>query len=243
MDQEIRAIEQLLEDPKTVSILGRDFTTGSINGVEVVTAITGYGKVAVAAIAALALQAFDAAAVVFAGVAGSINPEVKIGDVVVADRLVQHDLDASPIFETYVVPSLGVAEIETDLELTAGIATAARRFLDERAKHEVGEIPEGLFDPDTMTIHIGLIASGDRFINNIAEAASLQGEFPDVLAVEMEGAALAQVCAERHIPFAVFRLISDNSDQDAEVDFISFISSVAAPLTAGVIDEWTAAAR
>ena len=178
---------------------------------------------------------------IFGGVAGGIRSDISIGDVVVADRLIHHDFDASPLFERYVVPSLGIAEIPADPELTAQLTSAAKRYVSTRARDEIDSIQQDLVRTERMKVVTGLIASGDRFVNNLAEAHSLQGQLPEVLAVEMEGAAVAQVCAERKIPFAVFRSISDRSDQDADVDFMAFVSSVATPLTAGVVEEWARA--
>jgi len=241
MDQEIRMIEDRLDSTGAEVFHGRRFCQGTIHGVQVVTAISGYGKVGAAATTATAIEAFDAAAVIFGGVAGGIRPDVNIGDIVIGNRLVQHDFDASPIFERYVIPSLGTAEIAADPDLTEQVAAAADRYISTRARSEIADIPEALFEIEQMKILRGLIASGDRFIGSLAEAATLQGELPDVLAVEMEGAAVAQVCRESDVPFAVFRSISDRSDQDAEFDFMAFVASVAAPLTAGIIDEWARA--
>ncbi|MDJ0954288.1 MAG: 5'-methylthioadenosine/adenosylhomocysteine nucleosidase [Acidimicrobiia bacterium] len=241
MDQEICMVEERLDNPVTLDLHGHRFVSGSLNGTHVVTSISGYGKVCAAATTAAAIYEFGVGAVVFGGVAGGLRPEVDIGDVVVADRLVQHDFDASPLFARYVVPSLGKALIEADSTLTEQLAAAAERYIATRAGREIVDVPNGMFRVTEMKLHRGLIASGDRFISNLAEAGSLLGQFPDVLAVEMEGAAVAQVCAERRVPFAVFRSISDRSDQDADVDFMSYVSSVAAPLTAGIVEEWTLA--
>lgn len=237
MDQEISAVQSRLVDPVPIEKHGQKFVRGSLAGVEVITTITGYGKVSAATTTACVVHGLDARAVIFGGVAGGISPEVDIGDVVVADRLIQHDYDASPLFERYLIPSLGLAEIPADADLTARLMTAAATYLDTRSRQEITNIPADLFEVDDIKLHQGLVASGDQFISDLAQARTLQGRLPEVLAVEMEGAAVAQVCAESHVPFGVFRLISDRSDQDAEVDFISFISSVAAPLTAGIIEE------
>lgn len=238
MDQEISLINTRISDPVEHDVLGQRFVAGHLGGVDVVTAISGYGKVGAAATATAAMIEFNIGGVVFGGVAGGIHPEIEIGDVVVADRLIQHDYDASPIFERYVIPSLGVAEIPADPEMTAALNTAVDRYLRERSAAEITNIPDELFDVAQMKHHRGLIASGDRFISSLAEARSLLGRISEVLAVEMEGAAVAQVCAERDVPFAVFRLVSDRADHDADVDFISFVSSVAAPLTAGIVEEF-----
>jgi len=241
MDQEIRMIEDRLDSPAAEVRHRRRFTSGSIHGVEVVTSISGYGKVGAAATTAAAIEAFDVAAVIFGGVAGGIRPDINIGDIVIADYLIQHDFDASPIFEPYVIPSLGAAEMPADPNLTGQIAAAAQRYLATRAQDEITDIPGNLIDIEQTKIARGLIASGDRFIGSLAEAATLRGSLPEILAVEMEGAAVAQVCRESGIPFAVFRSISDHSDQDAEHDFVAFVASVAAPITAGIIDEWARA--
>ena len=231
-------IESRLANPEVHEMFGRRLMTGWLCGVEVVTAVSGYGKVAASATAACVIQVLGAATVLFGGVAGGVGPGIAIGDIVVADRLIQHDFDASPIFDRYVIPSLGTAEIATDPGLTEQITAAAERYVRNRAAGEMSAMPDQLFDVSKMRVHRGLVASGDQFISSTTAVASLLDALPDVLAVEMEGAAVAQVCAERDIPFAVFRLISDRADRDAEVDFMSFVSSVAAPLTAGITEEW-----
>jgi adenosylhomocysteine nucleosidase len=238
MDQEISAVEARIADPTAHEFLGQRFLTGTINGVAIVATTTGYGKVGAAATTASVLHRFQPAAVVFGGVAGGIDPEVRIGDVVIGDRFIQHDYDASPIFAPQVIPSLGVSEIPADPRLSGVLGTATARYLRTRASSEIVEVPGHLFEVASMTQHTGLIGSGDQFISGVKDAADLHRRFPRMLAVEMEGAAVAQVCAERDTPFAVFRLISDRADQDAEFDFISFVSSVAAPLAAGIIDEF-----
>jgi len=238
MDQESSMVVDRIVDPVHHEFLGQSFLTGTIAGIDIVTATTGYGKVGAAATTATVLHHFGPRAVVFGGVAGGIRPDVKIGDVVVADRLIQHDYDASPLFDPYVIPSLGVAEIAADGDLTDRLMAAARKYLETRAYDEIVAVPADLFTPASMTLHRGLIASGDQFLSGVAEAGNLHHRLPEVLAVEMEGAAVGQVCAERDVPFGVFRLVSDRADQDAEVDFLSFVASVAAPLTAGIVDEF-----
>ena len=225
MDQEIRAVESQLLQPVTRELSGRQFITGSLCGTDVVTAISGYGKTGAAATTGALLAAFAVDSVVFGGVAGGIHDTVSIGDVVVADRLIHHDIDVSPRFAPHGVPSLGRAEIPADPELTMHLADAAHEHFGADA---VAATPQG-------KVHVGLVASGDQFISSEAQVAGLRRKLPEVLAVEMEGAAVAQVCAERQVPFAVFRSISDRADSDAAVDFAEFVDTVAAPLTAGVV--------
>jgi adenosylhomocysteine nucleosidase len=127
-----------------------------------------------------------------------VSPELAIGDIVVATDLIHHDLDASPIFPRYEVPALGIARLATDAFVTDCAFEAARRF--------VAEEYEG-----ASRVVRGLILSGDQFIKP-SQIADLRSRFPDALAVEMEGAAVAQVCIEAQIPCSVVRSISDDGD-------------------------------
>jgi adenosylhomocysteine nucleosidase len=237
MEQELRLIEDRLHQPTEQQAGGRRFVSGTLAGVGVVTAISGYGKVGAAATVTTALDAFAPSHVVFGGVAGGIGEGVEIGDVVVADRLIQHDFDASPIFDRFVVPSLGVAEVTADPELTDILVGAASAYVSGAFREEMARQGMLPFEAGDTAIHVGLLASGDQFIDHVAQARALLSDLPHLLAVEMEGAAVAQVCAERSIPFAVFRSISDRADQNADVDFLAFIATVAAPITAGIVDE------
>lgn len=237
MEQESRLIEAYLENPEEQTSFGRRFVSGMLAGQPIVNAVSGFGKAAAAATVAAVLERYAPSHVVFAGVAGGVGDGVDIGDIVVATGLVQHDFDASPIFERFVIPSIGVAEIPTDAALTRALASAATRYLDGQYATDVEDVELAAVDPRRTQIHTGLVASGDRFVSNAAEASSLVAELPGVLAVEMEGAAVAQVCAEAGVPVAVFRSISDRADESAEVDFLTFIASVAAPVTAGIVTE------
>jgi adenosylhomocysteine nucleosidase len=237
MEQELRLVEARLQDPRTTVVGGRRCVRGRVAGTDVVTAVTGYGKVSAAATLTSLLDRYEPSYVILGGVAGGIGQDVAIGDVVVADRLVQHDFDVSPIFDRHVIPSLGVAEIATDPVLTDRLTTAAKAYLGGSFAEDIAALSELPATISEARAHVGLIASGDRFIGHIDQARLLVEDLPSVLAVEMEGAAVAQVCAERTVPFAVFRSISDRADQHAKVDFLSFVATVAAPITAGVIGE------
>ncbi len=237
MEQESHLIEARLDEPQEETSFGRRYVRGLLEGTPIVHAVSGFGKVAAAATVAAVLERYSPSHVIFAGVAGGVGSGVEIGDIVVADRLVQHDFDASPIFEQFVIPSLGMAGIPADEFLTGKLAAAAARYIqaDYQADMESAALP--MFDSRRTRIHRGLVASGDRFVSHPAEARTLVAELPGVLAVEMEGAAVAQVCAEATVPFAVFRSISDRADEGAEVDFLAFISTVAAPVTLGIVVE------
>ncbi|MFT4108403.1 5'-methylthioadenosine/adenosylhomocysteine nucleosidase [Propionicimonas sp.] len=211
-----------LEAPlSTRRVAGRDFHTGRLCGRDVVLALSGVGKVAAASTATLLAQ--QASAVIMVGTAGGLGASVGPGDVVVASELLQHDLDARPLWERWVVPSLELARIPADRALTAALAAAAEVVVGQ---HRPDLAALGLADPHW---HLGLVASGDVFVATSELSDALRRDLPDVLAVEMEGAAIAQVCHTAGVPFAVARTISDRADADALIDFPKFLREVAAP--------------
>ena len=94
------------------------------------------------------------------------------------------------------------------------------------------------FDLQAPRVHRGLIASGDRFVATSAESAALRAALPEALAVEMEGAAVAQVCRDFNVPFAALRTISDRADDAAHVDFMRFIDQVASRYSAAILQAY-----
>jgi adenosylhomocysteine nucleosidase len=217
MHEELRAVLELMPDEHKVAVAGREFFDGHLHGRPVVAVLSRIGKVAAATTAAVLIERFKVDRIVFTGVAGGLAPGVNRGDVVVADAFMQHDMDASPIFPRYEVPLYGRDRFATDAQLTAQLEAAVRRAL-----------------PGTR-VHRGLVASGDRFVSTTAESVALQSALPDVLAVEMEGAAIAQVCHDCGVPFAAVRTISDRADDEAHGDFVSFIRDVASRHSAAIV--------
>ena len=239
MHEELRALLPLLHHPQRETLAGREFHSGQIHGQAVVLVRSGIGKVAAAVTAALLVQRFDAAPLVFTGVAGGLGAGVRVGDVVVAQQLIQHDMDASPIFPRFEVPLTGRSRFDADEALAGALAAAAQRCLLQ-APALIGAAHLADLGVDRPSLHRGLIASGDRFVSSKLESAALRAALPDVLAVEMEGAAVAQVCADFGRPFAVLRSISDRADDTAPADFTRFIQEVASVYTRVIIGDWLA---
>ncbi len=212
----------------------RELLAGTLFGVPVVLAWTQWGKVAAAITATHVLAAYSPSAVIFTGVAGGLVPKVAIGDVVVADSLVQHDLDASPIFPRYQIPLLGRSSLSSDDQLRDDLAAAASAFLAEDLSAGVPAAREqfGIRQP---VVHLGQIASGDQFISDATAAADLVQRLPGTLCVEMEGAAVAHVCLEHDVPCGVVRVISDRADASAAVDFPAFLQQIASAYTLGIL--------
>ena len=237
MHQELRALIPLLHEPRSVRLAGRDFHQGRIHGRPVVLALSGIGKVAATTTAVLLMHEFKARELVFTGVAGGLRRGVKIGDVVVARQLLQHDMDASPLFPRFEIPLTGRSRFEADAGLADALAAAAQRCLD-RADTLIGTRHLGEFGIDAALLHQGLVVSGDRFVASQAQGNELRALLPDALAVEMEGAAVAQACADFRRPFAVLRTISDRADDSAHIDFTRFIDEVASVYTRAIVEDW-----
>lgn len=218
MHEELAAVLALMPDEHRQAAAGRDFYVGHLHGQEVVAVLSRIGKVAAATTAAVLIERFRADRIVFTGVAGGLAPAVQRGDVVVADSFLQHDLDASPVFPRYEVPLYGTSTFRTDPALTSQLAAAVVRALHG------------------TRVHRGLVASGDRFVSSSAESRLLQAALPEALAVEMEGAAFAQVCHDYGVPFAAVRTVSDRADDAAHGDFLRFIEEVASRHSAAIVE-------
>jgi adenosylhomocysteine nucleosidase len=240
MHEELAAVLQALPDEQRVRVAGRDFWQGHWHGRPVVAVLSRIGKVAAATTATALIERFGVGQIVFTGVAGGLGSGVKVGDVVLARSFVQHDMDASPLFPKHEVPLYGRSRFQTDVDLSAALLSAARTVLTQVADH-VGKDAVTEFALQSVRVHEGLIASGDRFVSTTAECRVLQQALPEALAVEMEGAAVAQVCADYGVPFAALRTISDRADDDAHADFSRFIREVASRYSVAMLSQWLSA--
>jgi adenosylhomocysteine nucleosidase len=216
-------------------VAGREFWQGHWHGHEVVAVLSRIGKVAAATTTTTLIERFGVGRIVFTGVAGGLSPQVKVGDVVVADAFVQHDLDASPLFPRHEVPLTGMSHFPADPALSHALRQAAPLALQDLMqalpRHDWLEI-----DFCAARVHHGLIASGDRFVSQTAQSQALQQQLPEALAVEMECAAMAQVCHDYGVPMAAVRTISDRADDAAHVDFPRFIRNIASRYSVAVLD-------
>ncbi|MEF3061553.1 5'-methylthioadenosine/adenosylhomocysteine nucleosidase [Ralstonia solanacearum] len=237
LHEEISELLTLLSDARCVRIGSRDFWQGELDGRAVVVVLSRIGKVAVATTAAVLVTQFGVRAVVFAGVAGALASQVAVGDVVVSTELLQHDVDASPLFPRWEIPLTGVARFQADPALVQGLLESARATLGDPCALLGRRVMEA-FGIAAPQAHTGLVISGDRFVATSAESRMLKDALPDALAVEMEGAAVAQVCHEWGVPFAAIRTISDRADDAASVDFSAFISEVDSRYSVAILRRW-----
>jgi adenosylhomocysteine nucleosidase len=239
MQEEMVGLASALQGACTIQNGSRQFTTGTWHGQAVVLVLSRIGKVAAATTATALIERFNVSAIVFTGVAGVIATGVNVGDMVVASEFVQHDMDASPLFPPLEVPLYGRAHFPTDIALTQSLRVAAQGILNNPSQWIAMDTLHALH-VRSPKVHSGLVLSGDRFVSTSSESQALQQRLPLALAVEMEGAAVAQVCHDYEVPFAAVRTISDRADDAATTDFSRFIQEVASRYTSALIDTWMA---
>lgn len=229
LEQEIAAILKNLGDTVTIHTLaGRRYYVGQLNGQDYVVVLSRIGKVAAASTATTLINQFGVRRVIFTGLAGGIHPEARVGDIVIGRSIYQYDLDASPLFPKFSVPLLNKTFFDSDEKLTKTIEKTCLDYLEnDFASAFEGKDKARFFQRERPQLHQGLIGSGDVFVNGLEKQTRIAEQMPSTLCVEMEGAAVAQVCYEYEIPFAIFRIISDRADFHAELDFNSFLSEIA----------------
>ncbi len=237
LHDELSKLLEIMPDEHKQTLAGRDFWVGHLHGQEIVAVLSGIGKVAAATTAALLIEHFKVNTIVFTGVAGALGKGVKIGDVVVADSFMQHDMNASPIFARYELPGYGTSTLKANESLKNELVRAADAVLADLQHVLSPKIIEN-YHLQQAKLHTGLVISGDRFVSTSAEAKQLQRELPHALAVEMEGAAFAQVCYDFEVPFAAVRTISDTADDTATLDFQRFLADVASHYSVEIISKW-----
>lgn len=238
MPQEIDGVIGLLENPESSTLGMRTYTSGTINGIKTVVVFSRWGKVAAAATVSTLIHVFNVTEIIFTGVAGAIGPTLNIGDVVIAKRLYQHDMDARPLMQQFEVPLLGKTYFECDTEQIAHAKQAINPLIiDNGLKNLIGEKVLAQFGIDTPNLHIGDIASGDQFFTNNDQKHKLHTNLPTILCVEMEGAAVAQVCFEYSIPYTIIRTISDVADEKSHIDFPLFIKKVSSNYSICIIKQ------
>jgi len=202
MPEEIEPLLAKVENVKKIEYANNSYYEATYNGKELVIAYSKIGKVFSSLTASTLLEKFACSKLLFSGVAGAINPELKIGDLIIADKLCQHDLDISIFGHAYGYVPEGAVFVESDEGL--------RQIAKEVAKK------------NGLSLIEGTIATGDQFVASNERKEFITEHFK-ADALEMEGASVAVVCDALNVPFFVLRAISDTANDDAGVDFDEFM--------------------
>lgn len=238
MEQEIRLLAESMTIKETKTIAMREYYIGKLFGKDAVLVFSMCGKVAAASTVTTLIEIFNVDMVLFTGVAGGTAAELHIGDIVIADRLVQHDMDASalPGFKKFEIPLLGADVFKSSEKLISLAKLSAQKYIKEFMKEDVSEYYLKEFNITTPDVIVGTVASGDQFVADSSKVAGLMQEISNLKCLEMEGAAVAQVCYEHNVDFIVFRVISDKADEHASINFPEFIEKAASHFTRGIIE-------
>ncbi len=216
-DEEVTILEGQLVNPTVHTIEGIQFLTGILNEQNVVIARTGVGKVNAAMTATLVIEHFQPNRVIFTGVAGGLNPDLQIGDIVIAQKTAQHDLGR---LESAQIENFGVRNPINGkrnpvfFPADPGLLQITETVLDG-VELDPFQIPQGQRHPRIIT---GTVVTGDVFVAFDAKKTTLHRNL-DADAVEMEGAAVAQICWQHNVPCLVIRSLSDNAGAKASEDF------------------------
>ncbi|AEB75856.1 5'-methylthioadenosine/adenosylhomocysteine nucleosidase [Clostridium botulinum] len=204
MDEEVEILLNNIELESKTKKANMEFNLGKLWGKDVVVVRSGIGKVNAAVCAQILVDDYKVDKMINVGVAGGMGKDIMPGDVVIADTLVQHDMDTTVFGDKLgQVPRLDSYDFKCDQELIKLAEEACKK----NTEHES---------------FIGRIVSGDQFIASVDKINWLSDEF-NAIACEMEGASIAQVCYLNSVPFVVIRSISDNANNGAHIDYEKFI--------------------
>lgn len=204
MEQEVEILREKIESPTSKEIAGCEFIEGIIGEHDIVLVKSGIGKVNAAIATTLLIEQYEPNIVLNTGSAGGFNDSLEVGTVVISDEVRHHDVDATAFgYELGQVPGMPPSYL-------------ADQKLVDIAKEAVEDIGEHAHAT-------GLIASGDVFMSNPERVKLVQGQFPSMIAAEMEAAAVAQVCHQFGTPFVVIRALSDIAGKESSISFDEFL--------------------
>ncbi|AXQ78021.1 5'-methylthioadenosine/adenosylhomocysteine nucleosidase [Streptococcus chenjunshii] len=203
MEQELRLLLEQLENQTEQTVFGKTYYAGKIGRHDLVLVQSGVGKVMSAMSVAVLAEVFAVDAVINTGSAGAAAADLSVGDIVVADKLAYHDVDLTAFGHDYGKMSGQPLYFESDPHFIA--------------------VFNQLLKEEGLAAKVGLILTGDSFIAGEDKLAAIKGHFPQALAVEMEGAAIAQAACAAGKPFIVIRAMSDTASHDANITFNEFV--------------------
>ncbi len=222
MDQEVALLKESIEGFTTESLQHLTVYKGKLKGIDVILVRCGIGKVAASVATTLLIQAYQPDYVVNTGSAGGFDPKLAVGDIVISSGVKHHDVDLTHFgYEAGQVAGGAPAVFTADKTLVSA------------AKRAMKSLPD-------LTFSEGLICSGDAFIGDDATVMQLKAHFPDMAAVEMEGAAIGQTCYILNTPFIVLRSLSDIAGKTSTVSFEQYLDKAgkhSAQLLIGMLEE------
>jgi adenosylhomocysteine nucleosidase len=233
--EELAHLRDVLDDVSTVEVARLRFDQGMLDGHRVVLVGAGMGKVNAAIVATLLADRFGCRAVVLSGVAGGLDPALHIGDVVIAERVIQHDVGRIEDEQLlrYQAGHVSFINPTDELGYRADPDTLARirAHLDGITLPSLPASAGGVDRPPRLVY--GTVLTGDQYLHCESTRDRLHAD-TGAQAIEMEGGAVAQVCEVFGVPWVVIRALSDLAGRDSALDFGAFAEGVAA-ISAGIV--------
>lgn len=221
MEEEVAILREKIDSREDTVVANCEFYTGMLNGVDVILLKSGIGKVNAAMSTTILLERFQPDVVINTGSAGGFLSSLNVGDIVISTEVVHHDVDVTAFGYAYgQVPGMP-ARYTADTKLIEAAEKSAAHIRD-------------------IQVVKGLIATGDSFMNDPARVEFVRTQFSNLYAVEMEAAAIAQVCFQFGVPFVVIRALSDIAGKESNVSFEQFLHKAAlhsSELVQAMLDE------
>jgi len=237
MHEEIQTILENLQNITTTTKGKRIYFKGLLFDKSVVLVFSRWGKVASATTTTQLINDFNVDEIIFTGVAGSIQDHINIGDIIIGHKLYQYDMDASPLIPPFEIPILERDNFETDAFKRDILLLSCQKFLkDFDDLISIKDVKQ--FHIEQPKVLVEDIASGDQFISTEKQLHPIKKYLPSVACVEMEGAAVAQVCFEYEIPFSIIRTISDKANDNSHIEFQKFAKIIASNYALEIIKNY-----
>ncbi len=222
---------------KVVTHAERQYYLGTHEGMELVLVYSRVGKVAASMTATTLIEKFNVDLIIFTGLAGAVSKKLNRGDIILCDKTYQHDFDGRPLCENqFEIPLTNRIFFETPQTQLNIAKKGIENFLANFNKY-VNPIDLQKLEVDKPKLYVGVIATGDQFIQDIDNQKTLYTNKVETLAVEMEGAAVAQVCSEYQLPYILVRIISDKANDSAHVSLQEFSVKAASHYASGIVQE------
>ncbi|MFF2874855.1 5'-methylthioadenosine/S-adenosylhomocysteine nucleosidase [Gottfriedia sp. NPDC057991] len=208
MEEEVHVLRDKLDNLRKEEVAGSEYNIGTYEGKEVILLRSGIGKVNAAMATAILLEKYQPDVVINTGSAGGLHTDLNVGDVVISTEVRHHDVDVTAFnYEYGQVPGMPAAFLSDDK-----LKSIAKKCAEKINGIQVVE---------------GLIVTGDSFMNDPVRVDFVKEKFGDLYAVEMEAAAIAQVCYAFKVPFVVTRALSDIAGKESNISFDQFIHTAA----------------
>ncbi|MEQ6375823.1 5'-methylthioadenosine/S-adenosylhomocysteine nucleosidase [Bacillaceae bacterium S4-13-56] len=209
MEEEVKEILNFVEVKETKEVAGCLFHKGVLQGTEVVVLQSGIGKVNAAMATTILQERYHPKYVINTGSAGGFDPDLQVGDIIISNVVTHHDVDVTAFnYEYGQVPGMPIV-----FEAHSELQRIARQAIEQL--------------PQSIQVKTGMIASGDTFMEDAQKVNTVREQFPKVLCVEMEAAAIAQVCHVYKTPFVIIRSLSDIAGKESSISFDSYLEKAA----------------